>query len=208
MYGYPVARGFARLGAKVLDADEVAREVVLPGRPAWTKLRETFGSEFFRSDGKLRRSRLRRLVFPDPERRSRLNAIVHPEVMRAIERRSEELISLDEDAVLLVDVPLLLEGGMAQRFDKVIVVYVSRSAQIERLMQRDGLSLEEAGQALSAQMDLGEKVKQADFVIDNSGTLEETQGQVEKVWKELVALVRSKRDDDTERRQQGDPRNK
>ena len=188
-----VSKAFALLGAKVLDADEVAREVVLPGRPAWTKLRETFGSEFFHSDGKLRRSKLRRLVFADPQQRSRLNAIVHPEVMRAIERRSEEMTFLAEDAVVLVDVPLLLEVGVAHRFDKVIVVYVSESVQIERLTQRDGLSIEEAGQALSAQMDLGEKVKQADFVIDNSGTLEETQSQVKKVWEELLAVARSRR---------------
>ena len=199
-----VCKGFARLGAKVLDADEVAREVVLPGKPAWTKLRETFGSEFFHSDGKLRRGKLRRLVFADPELRSRLNAIVHPEVMRAIERRSEEMTSLAEDAVVLVDVPLLLEVGVAHRFDKVIVVYVRESVQIERLRQRDGLSIEEAGQALSAQMDLGEKVKQADFVIDNSGTLEETQSQVERVWKELLAVARSGRYGDTAIRRHGD----
>ena len=186
-----VSKAFALLGAKVLDADEVAREVVLPGRPAWTKLRETFGSEFFHSDGKLRRSKLRRLVFADPQQRSRLNAIVHPEVLRAIERRSEEMTFLAEDTVVLVDVPLLLEVGVAHRFDKVIVVYVSESVQIERLTQRDGLSIEEAGQALSAQMDLGEKVKQADFVIDNSGTLEETQCQVKKVWEELLNLARN-----------------
>jgi dephospho-CoA kinase len=186
-----VSKAFALLGAKVLDADEVAREVLLPGRPAWTKLRETFGSEFFHSDGKLRRSKLRRLVFADPQQRSRLNAIVHPEVMRAIERRSEEMTFLAEDTVVLVDVPLLLEVGVAHRFDKVIVVYVSESVQIERLTQRDGLSIEEAGQALSAQMDLGEKVKQADFVIDNSGTLEETQSQVKKVWEELLNLARN-----------------
>ena len=203
-----VSRSFARLGAKVLDADEVAREVVLPGKPAWTKLRETFGSEFFHSDGKLRRDKLRRLVFADPELRSRLNAIVHPEVMRAIERRSEEMTSLAEDAVVLVDVPLLLEVGVAHRFDKVIVVYVSESVQIERLRQRDGLSIEEAGQALSAQMDLGEKVKQADFVIDNSGTLEETQSQVEKVWKELLAVARSRRYGDTAIRRHGDQKDK
>ena len=118
------------------------------------------------------------------------------------------LTSLAEDGVVLVDVPLLLEVGVAHRFDKVIVVYVNESVQIERLMQRDGLSIEEAGQALSAQMDLGEKVKKADFVIDNSGTLEETQSQVEEVWKELLALARSRRNGAAEIRQHGDARDK
>ncbi|MGB7065425.1 MAG: dephospho-CoA kinase, partial [Syntrophobacteria bacterium] len=160
-----VSEAFARLGAKVLDADEVAREVVLPGKPAWTKLRHTFGSEFFHPDGRLNRNKLRRLVFADPEQRSRLNAIVHPEVMREIDFRFEQLTSSAEHAVVLVDIPLLIEVGVAHRFDKVVVVYANESVQVMRLMQRDGLSREEARQALSVQIDLREKAKKADFVI-------------------------------------------
>ena len=188
-----VSEAFARLGAKVLDADEVAREVVLPGKPAWTKLRHTFGSEFFHPDGRLNRSKLRRLVFADPEQRSRLNAIVHPEVMREIDFRFEQLTSSAEHAVVLVDVPLLLEVEAADRFDRVVVVYVNETVQLDRLMERDGLSAEEASQALSTQIPLRDKVKQADFVIDNSGTLEETQAQVEKVWQELLELARARK---------------
>jgi len=203
-----VSRSFARLGAQVLDADEVARELVLPGKPAWTKLRQTFGSEFFHPDGRLNRSKLRRLVFADPEQRGRLNAIVHPEVMREIDLRSGQLTSSVKDAVVLVDVPLLLEVGVAHRFDKVVVVYASESVQIKRLMQRDGLSREEASQALSVQMDLREKVEQADFVIDNSGTLEETQNQVGQVWRELLTLARNGRHGDTAIRRHGDQKDK
>jgi len=188
-----VSEAFARLGAKVLDADEVAREVVLPGKPAWTKLRHTFGSEFFHPDGRLNRSKLRRLVFADPEQRSRLNAIVHPEVMREIDFRFEQLTSSAEHAVVLVDIPLLIEVGVAHRFDKVVVVYATENVQIKRLMQRDGLSREEARQALSVQIDLREKAKKADFVIDNSGTPGETQAQVEKVWQELLELARPRK---------------
>ncbi len=188
-----VSEAFARLGAKVLDADEVAREVVLPGKPAWTKLRHTFGSEFFHPDGRLNRSKLRRLVFADPEQRSRLNAIVHPEVMREIDFRFEQLTSSAEHAVVLVDIPLLIEVGVAHRFDKVVVVYATENVQIKRLMQRDGLSREEARQALSVQIDLREKAKKADFVIDNSGTPGETQVQVEKVWQELLELARPRK---------------
>jgi dephospho-CoA kinase len=188
-----VSEAFARLGAKVLDADEVAREVVLPGKPAWTKLRHTFGSEFFHPDGRLNRSKLRRLVFANPEERSRLNAIVHPEVMREIDFRFEQLTSSAEHAVVLVDVPLLLEVEAADRFDRVVVVYVNETVQLDRLMERDGLSAEEASQALSTQIPLRDKVKQADFVIDNSGTLEETQAQVEKVWQELLELARARK---------------
>jgi len=193
-----VAKGFARLGARVLDADEVAREVVLPGRPAWTKLREVFGSDFFQPDDSLNRNKLRRLIFVDPERRSQLNNIVHPEVMREIQHRSEQMAAMAADAVLVVDVPLLLEVGAADRFDRVVVVYANESVQIDRLMRRDGLSLKEATEALGAQMPLGEKVGKADYVIDNSGTREETQAQVEKVWQELLELARSRRNGDTE----------
>ncbi|MGB5923602.1 MAG: dephospho-CoA kinase [Syntrophobacteria bacterium] len=188
-----VSEAFARLGAKVLDADEVAREVVLPGKPAWTKLRHTFGSEFFHPDGRLNRNKLRRLVFADPEQRSRLNAIVHPEVMREIDFRFEQLTSSAEHAVVLVDIPLLIEVGVAHRFDKVVVVYANESVQVMRLMQRDGLSREEARQALSVQIDLREKAKKADFVISNSGTPGETQAQVEKVWQELLELARPRK---------------
>jgi dephospho-CoA kinase len=200
-----VSEAFARLGAKVLDADKVAREVVLPGQPAWLKLQQAFGPEFFLPDGEVNRSKLRRLVFADPEERGKLNAIVHPEVMKEIDFRFEQLTSSAEHAVVLVDIPLLIEVGVAHRFDKVVVVYANESVQVMRLMQRDGLSREEARQGLSVQIDLREKARKADFVIDNSGTPGETQVQVEKVWQELLALAGSGRHGDTlTRRHKGD----
>jgi dephospho-CoA kinase len=192
-----VSEIFANLGAKILDADEVAREVLLPGQPAWTRLRQAFGQEFFHSDGTIKRKQLRKLVFGDPEKRKQLNAIVHPEVMREINRRAETLSSSIKAGVLLVDVPLLLEVGVANRFDKVVVVYASESVQIKRLMQRDGISEEEAKQALNAQILLSKKLEQADYVIDNNGTPEETQVQVQRVWQELLALAGKKRGGET-----------
>ena len=199
-----VSKIFASFGAKVLDADEVAREVLLPGQPAWTRLRQVFGEEFFHPDGTVKRKQLRKLVFADPEKRSQLNAIVHPEVMKEINRRSEILSSSVQTGVLLVDVPLLLEVGVANRFDKVVVVYVSESVQINRLQQRDGISEEEAKQALKVQMALSKKVEQADYLIDNSGTLEETLAQVEKVWDELLKLARDLRRGETGTQGEGD----
>jgi len=192
-----VAQIFASLGAKVLDADEVAREVLLPGQPAWTRLRQAFGKEFFHADGKVKRKLLRKLVFADPEKRSQLNGIVHPEVMREINRRSEVLSSSAQTEVLLVDVPLLLELGVANRFDKIVVVYVGESIQIHRLLQRDGISEEEAAQTLKIQMALNKKVEQADYVIDNSGPLEETLAQVKRVWQELLVLARKEKRGET-----------
>jgi dephospho-CoA kinase len=196
-----VSKIFASFGAKVLDADEVAREVLLPGQPAWTRLRQAFGQEFFHAHGEVKRKQLRKLIFADPEKRSQLNAIVHPEVMKEINRRAEIFSSTGPTEVLLVDVPLLLEVGLANRFDKIVVVYVGESVQISRLLQRDGISQEEAKQALKVQMALSKKVEQADYVIDNSGTLEETRGQVERVWRELLVLARKERLRETVRRE-------
>jgi dephospho-CoA kinase len=188
-----VSEIFASLGAKVLDADEVARELLLPGQPVWKRLRQTFGEEFFHPDGTVKRKQLRKLVFANPERRSQLNAIVHPEVMKEINRKSESLSSLLEPMVLVVDVPLLLEVGVADRFDKIVVVDARESVQINRLMQRDGISEEEAKQALKVQMPLSEKVEQADYVIDNNSTLTDTEIQVRMIWQELLELARAKR---------------
>ena len=199
-----VSEIFASFGAKVLDADEVAREVLLPGQPAWARLRQAFGQEFFHAGGKVKRKQLRKLVFADPEKRSQLNAIVHPEVMKEINRRAEILSSSVQTEVLLVDVPLLLEVGLAQRFDKIVVVSVGENVQINRLQQRDGISEEEAKQALKVQMALSKKVEQADYVIDNSGTLEETRGQVERVWRELLVLARKEKLGETGRRGDGE----
>ncbi|MGD8695006.1 MAG: dephospho-CoA kinase, partial [Syntrophobacterales bacterium] len=128
-----VSEAFARLGAKVLDADKVAREVVMPGQPAWLKLQQIFGPKYFLPDGEVNRSKLRKLVFADPEKKSKLNAIVHPEVMKEINRRFEQLATSAQDAVVVVDVPLLLEVGVAHRFDRVIVVFVTENVQIKRL---------------------------------------------------------------------------
>lgn len=199
-----VSKIFASFGAKVLDADEVAREVLVPGQPAWTKLRRAFGQDFFSPDGTVKRKKLRKLVFADPEKRSLLNGIVHPEVMKEINRRAKILSSSVQAEVLLVDVPLLLEVGLAERFDKVVVVYVGEDVQINRLLQRDKVSEEEAKQALKVQMALSKKVERADYVIDNSGTMEETRRQVEKVWQELLAIARGLQCGEKETRRDGD----
>jgi dephospho-CoA kinase len=188
-----VSKIFASFGAKVLDADEVARELLLPGQPAWKRLRQAFGEEFFHPDGTVKRKQLRKLVFANPEKRDQLNAIVHPEVMKEINRRSEVLSSSLQAKVLVVDVPLLLEVGVADRFDKIVVVDARESVQINRLVQRDGISAEEAKQALKAQMPLSEKVELADYVIDNNSTLADTEIKVRKVWEELLELARAKR---------------
>ena len=188
-----VCKAFSRLGAKVLDADEVAREVVLPGRSAWTKLKQVFGSEFFSPDGYLDRGRMRKLIFADPVKRRQINTIVHPEVVREINRRYEKMSAMETGEVFIVDIPLLLEVGAADRFDLVLVVYVDEEVQLERLVRRDGLSREEARQALRVQIPLREKAEMADFVIDNNGSLQQTEAQVEELWRKMLALVEDRR---------------
>ena len=193
-----VCKAFSRLGAKVLDADEVAREVVLPGRSAWTKLKHVFGSEFFSPDGYLDRRRMRKLIFSDPVKRRQINTIVHPEVVREINRRYEKMSAMEPGGIFIVDIPLLLEVGAADRFDLVLVVYVDEEVQLERLVQRDGLSRDEANQALRAQIPLRQKAEKADFVIDNNGSLQQTEAQVEELWRKMLTLAEDHRRGDTE----------
>lgn len=188
---------FSRLGARVLDADILAREAVKPGRPAWIKLREVFGPKFFHPDGSLNRRSVRTLVFRDPEKRRQLNEIVHPEVMRAVREWLEAMGRGEPHAVLLVDVPLLVEVGAVKGFDRVVLVFVKEEIQLARLMARDRLSLEEARTALEAQMPLREKLAFADYVVDNNGSLEETRLQVEAVWRELLSLALGQRETKT-----------
>src|SRR5512139_2866754 len=126
---------FSRLGARVLDADILAREAVKPGRPAWVKLHKTFGPEFFLPDGSLNRRSLRSLVFRDPEKRRQLNETVHPEVMRAVREWLDAMGNREPHAVLLVDLPLLVEVGALEGFDRIVVVFVKEEIQLARLME-------------------------------------------------------------------------
>jgi dephospho-CoA kinase len=179
-----VARMFRDLGARDIDADEVAREVVSPGQPAWEALRREFGPGYFREDGTLDRVKMAELVFQDPEARGKLNAIVHPEVSREIARRCQNLASRGVNLVM-VEVPLLFEAGLEKNYDLVIVVDSGKEEQIERLTARDARSAREAADILGAQWPLSAKKARADFVVDNRNSLEDTRDQVKKLWQRL-----------------------
>ncbi len=182
-----VARMFQELGAAVLDADEIAHQVVAVGAAAWQELKEAFGPEFFREDGALDRDRMARLVFADPQARSRLNAIVHPHVAREIRERLE---SLERQGVkmVLVEVPLLFEAGLQGGYDRVIVVDAAPQEQMQRLQARDQRSEAEIQGIIDAQMPLKDKAARADYVVDNRGSLNETRRQVETIWQELQKI--------------------
>ncbi len=182
-----VVRMLQELGAKVVDADVLAREVVSPGEPALSEIVAVFGQEVLLPTGELDRKKLAALVFSDPERRAHLNAIVHPRVQERIQRRLEQLRAENAE-VVVVDVPLLFDVPLPDlETFPAVVVYASRKTQLRRLRERDGLTWEEAEQRLGAQRPLREKLGRARWVVDNDGDLEKTRQQVERLWAELVA---------------------
>ena len=176
-----VAKMLAEKGAVVVDADRLAREVVAPGQPAFEKIVETFGRGVLRPDGTLDRKALGEIVFRDPEARRRLEAITHP---RIAERAQQELEAARSRGapVAVYEAALLVEKGLGDAFDGLVVVTTDPKTQVDRILARDGLSREEALARIAAQLPLEEKAKAATWVIDNSGSLAETRRQVDALW--------------------------
>jgi dephospho-CoA kinase len=178
-----VARLLAERGAHLVDADVLAREVVEPGTPGLAAVVDAFGEGVLTADGALDRPALAAVVFGDPEARARLDGIVHP----LVRRRAVELISaLPEDAVVVQDIPLLVETGQAKSFDLVLVVEADQDVRVERLVGR-GLPESDARARLAAQATDEQRRAVADVVLDNSGTPEELAAQVDRFWSERVA---------------------
>lgn len=183
-----VVRMLRELGAEVVDADVLAREVVSPGEPALAEIVAAFGEEVLLPSGELDRKKLGGLVFSDPERRERLNAIVHPRVRERIRHRLEEIRAENQEAVVVLDVPLLFDIPLPDlEALPAVVVYASPETQLQRLRERDGLAQDEAERRLRAQRPLREKLGRARWVVDNDGDLDRTREQVERLWAELVA---------------------
>lgn len=185
-----VAAVLRDLGAHVISADAIAREIVEPGGAALREIAEAFGPEIVGADGRLDRARLAARVFADPAARARLNAITHPRIRKRMRDEVDRLArTLPPEAVIILDIPLLLDTASRLDYplDGVVVVGVDEAIQTERLRRRDGLSADEARRRLGAQRPLREKVAEADWMIDNSGTPEETRRQVEALWRRLTA---------------------
>jgi dephospho-CoA kinase len=172
---------FRELGAEVIDADVLAREVVEPGQPALTEIVASFGAQLLQADGRLDRAQLAEIVFGDASARARLNAITHPRIRERLQQ--EVAARASRPGLLILDIPLLYESGRQEWVEKVLVVWVDPDTQRRRLIQRDHLRPEQAQQRIDAQLSLDEKRVRADEVIDNSGTLEETRRQVEAVFR-------------------------
>jgi len=188
-----VARIFRDLGAVVIEADEIAREVVEPGTETYHQVVEAFGPEVVRADGTLDRRRLGKVVFEDPSARVRLNALTHPAIRRRIWERIADVRHDDPEALVIVDIPLLLDTVGPETFDLdgVIVVTATPDLQITRTMKRDGLTREEAQRRVDAQRPVALKAAEADWVIDNTSTVAHTRSQVEALWKQLTEPPRS-----------------
>jgi len=177
-----VSAMLAERGAEIIDADRIAREVVLPGTPAWCKIRDHFGPEVLLADGHIDRAALAGKVFADPAKLALLNQITHPEIFARIADRLEELYG--RDVVVVLDAALLLETGLAQRVDMVIVTHSPKELRVERLAAR-GLGSEQANVRMASQLSEDERLARADLVIDNSGSLEDLVEQVDDAWQEL-----------------------
>jgi dephospho-CoA kinase len=176
---------FKELGAYIIDWDELAREAVRPHLKAWKEIVEYFGKDILNEDLTLNRQKLADIVFPNKEKVAKLNQIVHPEVFKEDARITNQIKSLDPDALIIKDIPLLTEIARPIFVDKIIVVAASEQTQLRRLEEK-GMSREDAQNRIKSQLPLEEKIKYADFVINNDGSLEETKRQV----KEIYSLLR------------------
>jgi dephospho-CoA kinase len=169
------------LGAVVIDADQIAREVVQPGRPGWDLIVREFGWSFIDSNGGVDRKALGQLVFNNPRELEKLNRITHPLILAEVEKLLQ-IYSSGHEGVVVLDAPLLFETGLDQFVDEVWVVMVDHQTQVKRLMARDRLTEQDAEQRIRLQIPLEEKVFRADRVIDNCGLPEDTERLVKEAW--------------------------
>jgi dephospho-CoA kinase len=180
-----VARLLEKRGAVVFDADLLAREAVEPGTPGHAAVIERFGADVLAPGGELDREALASIVFADPSARRDLEEIVHPEVRRLFAEGSEAY--RDSDRVVVFSAPLLVETGMHTAFEILVVVSATVATQIERLMRQRGMSESSIRARIEAQAPLEDKAAVADFLVDNEGTLDELESQVDRLWNDLSA---------------------
>ena len=183
-----VGKMFAALGCHLIQADELGHEALLPTGEAYTPAVTEFGSGILGSGGTIDRKALAAVVFQHPEKLAKLNAIVHPAVERLRLERIAEIAANDPGAIILVEAAIHIETGGYRRYQKLILAVCSEEQQIERAMARDHATREEVLARLARQMPLSEKRKYADYVIDTSGTYEDTQRQTKEVYNSLRGI--------------------
>lgn len=176
---------FREMNIPVIDADQIAKEVVQNGRVAYSKIVEAFGKEILQEDLEINRAALGQIIFHNEQERQKLNSIVHPEVRSEMLKQKEQLIA-EQYQLVVLDIPLLFESKLTYLVDQVIVVHVNELVQLERLQKRNNLSKEAALARIKSQLPLTEKAKMADFIIDNNGSIDETKEQVIKLVSKLT----------------------
>jgi dephospho-CoA kinase len=180
-----VGEALAGWGCRVIHADEIARQVMAPGGEAYDAVVREFGREIVAPDGAIDRPRLAALVFQNPERLARLNALVHPPVLRREDELATEFFALDPHGIAVVEAAILIETGNYRRYDKLILVVSAPDQQIERALRREGAKEADIRARIERQMPLEEKRKYADYVIDTSGAKEDTLRQTRIVYETL-----------------------
>ncbi|OME77918.1 dephospho-CoA kinase [Paenibacillus sp. FSL A5-0031] len=178
-----IANMLVERGALLVDADQVAREVVLPGEPALEAIASTFGQAVLETDGSLNRKALGEIVFRDKQSLAKLESITHPAIRARMQQTIHTYAEHYPERLVVADVPLLYETKQENLYEGILVVYVPAELQKKRLMERNQLPEEEASRRIALQMDIEQKRLKADWVIDNSGSLEETKRQLDEFWK-------------------------
>jgi dephospho-CoA kinase len=182
-----VASIFRRFGATVIDADQLAREVVRPGKPAWREIVKSFGKRVLLPDRTIDRPALGSIVFHNRRKLRRLEQIIHPRVAREQQRRARDIARRTPDALIIYEVPLLFEAGVNTRVDKIIVVTADRGTQVARLKRRNGLTRREAIQRITSQLPLAEKARRADIVLDGTKSKSSLSREIRRVVQDLRA---------------------
>ncbi|HEX3900856.1 MAG TPA: dephospho-CoA kinase [Mycobacteriales bacterium] len=180
-----VTRRFAALGARIIDADAIAREVVEPGTPGLAAVIEEFGDGVRAADGSLDREAVAAIVFGDEDARARLNAIVHPLIGERVLAKLAEYEAEDPDGILINDVPLIAESGVAERYQVIVVVDAPVATQLDRLVRLRGMTREAAQARIDVQASREQRLALATHVIVNDGDLDSLQAQIDEVWKAL-----------------------
>ncbi len=180
-----VAKVFKDLGAHVIDADKIVHELLEPGQQAWEEVVEYFGPGIVFPDKIIDRRKLGEIVFNHAEKRTWLNQCLHPKVFAIYTARVKNLCARAPHAIIVLDAALLIETGYHKKMDRIVVVYATQEQQMERLTSRDRFSREQALVRIRSQMPLSEKRKQADYVIENTGTREETEQQAREIFQKL-----------------------
>lgn len=187
-----VASIFREFGAHIIDADRIGHELLAPDSPTFPELISAFGHGILDPAGQIDRRKLGPLVFADPKMLQQLNQILHPRIIAQVDQLAKEQCSRNPGAVVIVDAALIYETGIGSRFSKMIVAWCRPEQQVERLMAKAGLDQQEAERRIASQMPGEEKRLLADFVIDCSGSIEDTRRQSEALYPQLQQLARSK----------------